>query len=402
MIGASACVLLFWLLGVYSSTPSPLNVCETERLLRGMSAVALATSLSVSYLNLRMELAVFMLSFCAVLLLIAQRGFVRMLVPARQSRPRALIYALRRDGDLFTIVRNVSGNTIEFVGVIQESAGEYIDELDIPWPSVGIWDDLHRIARETRASHVLVVGCDVDGLDTQRIFRKCEQLRLHCSVLLDPRSLPSVRPAFTLVDELPVMHQPSTGIRTHFLHLKRAVDVVIGSCLLVAALPIGVLVAAGIKYDSRGPVFFRQQRVGKDGQPFDLLKFRTMHTSSPKYSRSPTSAFDPRITQFGRLLRRLSLDELPQLLNVLKGDMSLVGPRPEMPFIVRQYSDAAWARLAVRPGMTGLWQISRARTLPIHQNLQYDLFYIERQSIFLDAAILLRTFGAVVRGIGAA
>jgi lipopolysaccharide/colanic/teichoic acid biosynthesis glycosyltransferase len=101
-------------------------------------------------------------------------------------------------------------------------------------------------------------------------------------------------------------------------------------------------------------------------------------------------------------LRRFSLDELPQLLNVLKGDMSLVGPRPEMPFTVERYSDEAQARLAVRPGITGLWQISRARSLPIHHNLQYDLFYIERQNIFLDAAILLRTLGAVVRGIGAA
>ena len=126
-----------------------------------------------------------------------------------------------------------------------------------------------------------------------------------------------------------------------------------------------------------------------------------MHDWSPKYHRSPTSDSDPRITRVGKLLRRSSLDELPQLINVVKGDMSLVGPRPEMPFIVDRYNHAARARLAVRPGITGLWQISRARSLPIHHNLQYDLFYIERQSIFLDAAILLRTIGVVFRGLGA-
>jgi len=110
---------------------------------------------------------------------------------------------------------------------------------------------------------------------------------------------------------------------------------------------------------------------------------------------------DPRLTNIGRVLRRLSIDELPQLLNVLQGDMSLVGPRPEMPFIVATYGPRERLRLNAVPGITGLWQISPARAMPIHQNLEFDFFYIESRNFFLDVAILLRTITAIVRGIGA-
>jgi lipopolysaccharide/colanic/teichoic acid biosynthesis glycosyltransferase len=132
-----------------------------------------------------------------------------------------------------------------------------------------------------------------------------------------------------------------------------------------------------------------------------MWKFRSMYSGVPRYARSPVSDTDPRLTRLGRALRRMSIDELPQLLNVLKGDMSLVGPRPEMPFIVRKYRPRERLRLNAVPGITGLWQISPARAMPIHQNLYLDLFYIENRNIFLDLAILLRTVTAVVRGIGA-
>jgi lipopolysaccharide/colanic/teichoic acid biosynthesis glycosyltransferase len=184
--------------------------------------------------------------------------------------------------------------------------------------------------------------------------------------------------------------------------LKRSVDVT-GSCVLLIILtPLLVLVALLIKFDSEGPVFFRQKRIGKDGAPFLLWKFRSMRADSPPYERSPASAADPRLTRSGRVLRRLSIDELPQLINVLKGDMSLVGPRPEMPYIVEKYGALERQRLRVRPGITGLWQISPARAMPIHENVEYDLFYIEHRSLLLDCSIMLRTVAAIIRGIGAA
>jgi lipopolysaccharide/colanic/teichoic acid biosynthesis glycosyltransferase len=172
--------------------------------------------------------------------------------------------------------------------------------------------------------------------------------------------------------------------------------------MLIIFAPLFVFVAALIKVDSAGPALFRQKRIGKDGEPFDIWKFRSMRAEANPYERSPVGDCDPRLTRIGRILRRLSIDELPQLVNVMKGEMSLVGPRPEMPFIVEKYGPLERQRLCVRPGITGLWQISPARAMPIHENLNYDFSYIENQSITLDCAILLRTITAVIRGIGAA
>jgi lipopolysaccharide/colanic/teichoic acid biosynthesis glycosyltransferase len=183
--------------------------------------------------------------------------------------------------------------------------------------------------------------------------------------------------------------------------VKRGCDVIGSLLLLVMLFPLFVLIAVLIKMDSPGPVFFRHYRVGKDGNHFVLCKFRSMRTDVPAYEASPRSVVDGRLTRIGRLIRRLSLDEMPQLINVLKGEMSLVGPRPEMPFIVARYLPVEWERLIVRPGITGLWQISPARAFPIHENLQYDLHYIRNQNFFLDFAILLRTIAAVIHGVGA-
>jgi lipopolysaccharide/colanic/teichoic acid biosynthesis glycosyltransferase len=184
--------------------------------------------------------------------------------------------------------------------------------------------------------------------------------------------------------------------------LKRTVDLALASLVLVLVAPIFVLVALAIKLDSQGSILFLQDRVGYKGKRFRILKFRSMHVSAPHYHRSPSDHNDPRITRVGWTIRRLSLDELPQLWNVVRGEMSMVGPRPEMPFIVRTYNAQQRERLNAIPGITGLWQISPARALPIHENVAYDLYYIAHPSLFLDLAILCRTAGSVVRGVGAA
>jgi lipopolysaccharide/colanic/teichoic acid biosynthesis glycosyltransferase len=182
---------------------------------------------------------------------------------------------------------------------------------------------------------------------------------------------------------------------------KRSFDILGSLVLLVMLSPFLFLTAILIKLDSPGPVFFRHDRVGKDGKLFLLWKFRSMKLTVPKYEASPRSSDDARLTRAGRLLRRMSIDELPQLFNVLQGEMSLVGPRPEMPFIVARYRPLERQRLAAKPGITGLWQISAARSFPIHEHLQYDLHYIRNQNAILDFAILLRTITAVLGGVGA-
>jgi lipopolysaccharide/colanic/teichoic acid biosynthesis glycosyltransferase len=144
---------------------------------------------------------------------------------------------------------------------------------------------------------------------------------------------------------------------------------------------------------------FRQERVGLNGEPFRMFKFRTMYTDASAYAYSPKESDDPRITRLGRFLRRTSLDELPQLLNVLIGNMSLVGPRPEMPFIVETYTERHAQRLQVTPGITGLWQLSGDRSYLIHENLEYDLYYIKHRNFFMDLAILLHTTIFAMRGV---
>jgi exopolysaccharide biosynthesis polyprenyl glycosylphosphotransferase len=189
------------------------------------------------------------------------------------------------------------------------------------------------------------------------------------------------------------------AIKWQYDFAKRLFDLVSASVLILLFVPLWLVLSLLIRLESPGPIFFRQLRVGKDGKPFTLFKFRSMYVNAPKYSFSPTNSSDPRITRMGRFLRRTSLDELPQLINVIIGDMSLVGPRPEMPFIVEQYSASHRQRLRVIPGITGIWQLSADRAFQIHENMQYDLYYIQHRSFFMDFAILLHTVLFAMHGV---
>lgn len=180
--------------------------------------------------------------------------------------------------------------------------------------------------------------------------------------------------------------------------VARALDVVISGAALVVLLPVLCIVALLVRLDSPGPIIFSQLRVGRGEQTFTMFKFRTMYHQTCGSGMSPSHASDPRITKLGRLLRKTSLDELPQLWNVLRGDMALVGPRPEMPFIVQGYTPTQRERLAVRPGLSGIWQLSVDRCRPIHENVHYDLYYVRHRSTSLDIAILLHTFLFAMRG----
>ena len=184
----------------------------------------------------------------------------------------------------------------------------------------------------------------------------------------------------------------------HDAAIKRTTDVLLSLALLTAIAPLLLVIAVLVCLDSPGPPLFVQKRVGQNGRLFHILKFRTMVAGASKYSLSPRSSCDPRITRIGRVLRRLNLDELPQLLNVLAGTMSLVGPRPEMPFITETYDAHSRQRLEVIPGLTGLWQLSADRSAPIHENLEYDLYYIRNRGFFLDLAILAHTLMFAMTG----
>jgi len=190
------------------------------------------------------------------------------------------------------------------------------------------------------------------------------------------------------------------GVSLGYLIVKRVLDLILGVVGLVLLGPVLVLIGLVVRLDSRGPSVFRQERIGRGGRPFMVYKFRTMTVDSPTFGPKPESFDDDRVTRVGQILRRMSLDELPQLLNVLAGEMSLVGPRPEQPFLVAEYPDWKRERLTVLPGMTGWWQVN-GRKQPMHDHVEEDLYYVRNRSLWLDVRILLMTFRSVFQGDGA-
>jgi len=198
---------------------------------------------------------------------------------------------------------------------------------------------------------------------------------------------------------------------------KRILDVVVAAAGLVLCLPLFAVVAVAIKLDSPGPVIFKQVRIGQNrrrtlrrnghlfdrrngdlkGKPFTIYKFRTMYVNVDDYDWRPKGNGDPRVTPVGRIIRRLCIDELPQLVNVLKGEMSIVGPRPELPHIVQEYNSLEEQRLTVKPGITGLWQLKGPRDERIHDNIHLDLCYLWRRSFWFDLSLIGRTLLFVLR-----
>lgn len=192
---------------------------------------------------------------------------------------------------------------------------------------------------------------------------------------------------------------------------KRALDFVVATIMLAALSPLLLLITIAVKIDSRGPILFRQERIGLGGEQFPMLKFRSMQTHASQqphaadaaawFAGSPKeggykSARDPRITRVGRFLRRTSADELPQLVNVLRGEMSLVGPRPAIPYELAHYKGWYFQRLAARPGMTGLWQVSGREQRAASEMMKLDIRYVHSCSLKLDLVLLLLTVPALL------
>jgi len=181
--------------------------------------------------------------------------------------------------------------------------------------------------------------------------------------------------------------------------IRRALDVAVASAVLVASSPLLAAAAIAIRLESRGGAIYRQRRVGKDGREFDVLKLRTMVAGAERMGAGlAVDAGDARITRVGALLRRSSLDELPNLVNVIRGEMSLIGPRPTVPEQVARYDERQRGRLALKPGLTGWAQVNGRASLPWSERIELDLYYIEHRSPLLDARIVVRTLRALAHG----
>jgi len=270
------------------------------------------------------------------------------------------------------------------------------------YPVLGELEDLIPIIQRHQVEEVFFA---VPDMKEDRIFMLIEEIQrksqVVCKVVANMLYVIVNRAKVDEITGLPVIAFRGSELYPIHVFLKRLLDLVLGGILGVLMAVPALIFAIWVKLDSKGPVLFVHERVGLNGRIFPLLKFRTMTVGCDPYSEAPQDETDPRVTRFGRLLRMTSLDEIPQLINVLKGEMSLVGPRPEMPFIVLNYQEWEKARLRVKPGLTGLWQVAGRKNLPLHFNLEYDFYYVKNQSLALDLEILLLTVPAVLLGRGA-
>lgn len=280
-------------------------------------------------------------------------------------------------------------------------------------PAFGGLDNIAAVVKQCEADTVAVLACpEMSGYRLRALAWELEKTGTDLCVapaLLDvagPRT--TIRPVAGL-PLLHVDHPEFTGIK---LVIKAAFDRTVALAALTLTAPLLAMLALAVRLDDGGPAFFRQTRVGKDGRMFTVYKFRTMvidaeqrradlRRKSGQHSVLFKLRNDPRVTRTGTWLRRWSLDELPQLINVLNGDMSLVGPRPALPEEAAMYGDHVRRRLAVKPGITGLWQVSGRSDLTWDESIRLDLRYVENWSLMLDVHILWKTLSAVARGSGA-
>jgi len=303
----------------------------------------------------------------------------------------------RKLQEKFLHVPTLGLNFIGFVDDDEGLVGSWIGRGQV----LGTLKDLKRVVGERKIGEVFI---SLPETKESEVLELCSMLdEIGTPYFVVPRfyHLMSYNVRIENLDSIPLITRRERSESLLSLAVKRAFDVLVSGTILALSLPAFSLFAVLIKRESAGPVFFRQRRIGMGGRPFEMIKFRTMHIDECGDAVAPKNENDPRVTRFGRWLRRYSLDELPNFLNVLRGEMSVVGPRPEMPFIVETYGTLDRERLRAKPGVTGLWQISYARQDAIHSNLDYDLYYIENRSLLLDLVIVALTGFAVVRGTGA-
>ncbi len=322
---------------------------------------------------------------------------------------RILVVGAGRQGRL--IMQNVVAQPelgYQIVGFVDERRREDIGRFR----ALGTPDDLPRLLWEFDIDEVIIALPSASHQRIVDIMLLCQRQGVSFRLVPDVFELSLNQLDIEDLNGIPLIGTREVSIRGINLFLKRAMDVAIATLALIVLAPLMGLIALAIKLDSPGPVLLRQVRIGRHGKPFVCYKFRSMRVGAEQElerlqafneARGPIFKMrnDPRRTRVGRILRRLSLDELPQLLNVLKNEMSLVGPRPPLPHEVERYEPWHRRRLEVAPGMTGLWQVSGRSNLTFDEMVLLDIWYIENWSLWLDVKILLRTIPAVLLGVGA-
>jgi len=417
LIAALIWSVLFTLLSAYDPKHILRTMDEIQTVVAAVavSALTFGGALFFSYRTVSRLLVIyfFIVDLCGILVL---RVFWRMVFKSlgRKHAPHQGVLIIGA-GDVGRKVAGVfsdhSWMGLQVVGYLDDDPEKQGDIL-AGYPVLGPVEKAGDVIREHEVSEVVIALPLRAHREQANLVVNLYDLNVNIKVVPDLMPLAYFK---TTIEELGGL--PFVGLRDPVLDIiqravKRIFDLVISSIGLVVVSPLMALLALIIKLDSPGTVIFKQERVGEGGRIFEMYKFRTMVRDAEKLlpklmERDPEGHLiykhkdDPRITRIGRFLRRSSLDELPQLFNVLKGEMSLVGPRPELPFVVEMYEPWQRKRFAVRPGMTGWWQVTGRGDKPQHLHTEDDLYYIAHYSLLLDLQILWKTVGVVLKGKGA-
>jgi exopolysaccharide biosynthesis polyprenyl glycosylphosphotransferase len=417
LIATPVAVFLFWLYGLYEPRQVLSPVTEFKQVLHAIVAGVAGIFLIDSLLNLHLARGWALLVMAGLLIGVGgERLIVRKVLHflRRRGGDRTRTIVLGANQEARIIARTLERETwlgYEMLGFADDVAprGQQVGDSH---PVLGTADELRELIDTYGATLVLVAASAFDTARLNRLLWELQDADVDLQITSGTVDLLASRVTVQSVAGVPLLYVRRTGMNPLQKVLKRTTDIIVASLGLVVLSPVLALIGLRIKGDSEGPVFFSQVRVGHDGKLFRVWKFRTMfkdaemrRTELEHLSEGPGLLFklrkDPRVTKVGSFLRRYSLDELPQLWNVLKGDMSLVGPRPALPSEVEQYDDWVLNRLRVKPGMTGLWQVSGRTETSFSDYVRFDLFYIQNWSLTLDLSILIRTLRAVISSEGA-
>ncbi len=399
-------VACFGWAGLYRPRRHPGGTGEIQKTMKALLALSVAM-MAASYLAQKDYSRLMLILYTALAIPVASvlRAAARSLslraAPVREA-PRILVVgtgevAMRVAGSLEKLPRPHP----VVVGLISPASDDGGARSVGGIPVSGSLNDLPRLLVSMKIDEVFFAAPDLERDRILDVISSVDTGDVHFRLVSDLFEIASTPTDLDNIARLPIIeigHSPHGMLARA---VKRPTDIAMASAAIVVLSPFLVIIYLVLLLGGNGSPVFRQVRIGRNGVPFTFYKFRTMRPETGEYEVAPLSPGDPRVTRVGSFLRRTSLDELPQLFNVLSGSMSMVGPRPEMPFIVEGYSDWQRRRLEVRPGITGLWQIMGRKDLPLHDNIEYDFYYIRNQSFMLDAAILLRTVATVFGGRGA-
>lgn len=376
-----------------------------------MASVSSAGILYTSFREISRALFIFFVIFAFVGCLLWRalfRGYFRSRSETLVSARRLLVVGVGPLGkSVGSQIQLMASEDLNLVGYIDDGFGVAMNN-----PSLGGLPELAPLITEHHVTDVVIALPYSQYHNMSDIATSLENLPVGVWIALGFFDLALYRTGIEDFAGIPMLDLRASAINDYQRIIKRAFDIVAVLLLLVPAIPLLIIAAVLILLDDGAPIFFRQKRVGENGRAFDMLKFRTMLRNAEQLKGQVEkrdaqgnlihkSKNDPRITRTGRLLRRFSLDELPQLFQVLVGTMSLVGPRPEMPYLVDKYQPWQRKRFAVPPGITGWWQVNGRSDKPMHLHTEDDLYYIQNYSIWLDIQIIVRTIWVVVFGNGA-